>query len=542
MSTSFTATERTVANAALLSHPQTEAVPPRGDRLVEPRIVAITNLPVELLARVTRCMIPDSPFLARPSGSVPHFRIAPAMNGLRNWAQTCKPLYAMVATLRKDNDHFPFAQLAGRAEYEFRRRSEQARQASIERYGVDPEYWEDESLVLRLYASDVEGLIGCKKDLRECADDARTIWIRLGPDAIDASVDLLGGDFAGCTAMRELSLSTEGTLPLALISAFVKDQPSLKLLRLEGRALPAGLFDCLVAAPAFRQIESLVLEITCITPEDFDAMAQAAPYLRRLRFLSVYGAMLSKECCQVLAAALPDFVLLESLQLGRKKGGIDAAGALALVAAARTGGRVTRLGLHNIEDKAAISPVLEALQQYAGLKELAMTGPLDEACAIQLWTFLSGDASCLRALDLENCGLDEQQIKNLAEAMKSSGHLQELRLARQQFTNKGARKLARAIRASTSLLRLSLDDCNMDATTQARSLGAGVARNKSLLELTLLIPGAGKRYADSRASNIAELFEDVARHNSTLLHFGVSSHVVDGWSHGYWAMKQNRMI
>ena len=542
MSTSFTATERTVVNAALLSHPQTEAVPPREDRLVEPRIVAITDLPVELLARVTRCMIPDSPFLARPSGSVPHFRIAPAMDGLRNWAQTCKPLHAMVATLRKDNDHYPFAQLAGQAEYEFRRRSEHARQASIERYGVDPDHWEEQSIVLGLSASDVEGLIRCKKDLREYADKVRTISIRLGRDAIDASVDLLAGDFAGCTAMRELSLSTKEPLPLALISAIVKDQPSLKLLRLEGPALPAGLFDCLVAAPAFRQIESLVLEITSITPEDFDAMAQAAPYLTRLRFLSVYGAMLSKECCQVLAVALPDFVLLESLQLGRKKGGIDAAGALALVAAAKTGGRVTRLGLHNIAGKAAISPVLEALQQYAGLKELAMTGPLDEASAIQLWTFLSGDASCLRALDLENCGLNEQQIENLAEAMKSSGHLQELRLARQQFTDKGARKLARAIRASTSLLRLSLDDCSLDATTLAWRLAAGVARNKSLLELTLLIPGAGRRNANGYVSNIPALFRDAARQSSTLLHFGVSSDVVDGWSHGYWDMKQNRMV
>lgn len=542
MSTSFTAIERTVVNATPLSQPQTEAMPPQEERLAEPRIVAITDLPIELLARVTRCMIPDSPFLARPSGSVPHFRIASAMNGLRNWAQTCKPLHAMVVTLRKDNDHFPFAQLASRAEYEFRRRSDQARQASIERYGVDPEHWEGESLVLQLRASDVQGLVRCKKDLREYAGQVRTISIRLGRDAIGASVDLLAGEFFGCTSMRELSLSTEGPLPLALISAILKDQPLLKLLRLEGPALPDGLFDCLVAAPAFRQIESLVLEITCITPEDFVAMARAAPYLTRLRFLSVYGAMLSKECCQVLAVALPDFVLLESLQLGRKKGGIDAAGALALIAAAKTGGRVTRLGLHNIEDKAAISSVLEALQQYPGLKELAMTGPLDETCAIQLWTVLNGDASCLRALDLENCGLNEQQIKNLAEAMKSSGHLQELRLANQQFTDKGARKLARAIRASTSLLRLSLDDCSLDATTQARSLGAGVARNKSLLELTLLIPDARRRYADRRASNVPSLFRDVASQSATLLHFGVSSDVVDGWSHGYWSMKQNRML
>jgi hypothetical protein len=347
----------------------------------------------------------------------------------------------------------------------------------------------------------------------------------------------LADDFAGCTDVRELSLSTEGPLPLALISAILTVQPSLKLLRLEGPALPDGLIDCLVAAPAFRQIESLVLEIACITPKDFGAMAQAAPYLTRLRFLSVYGAMLSKECCQVLAVALPDFVLLESLQLGRKKGGIDAAGALTLVAAAKTGGRVTRLGLHNIEGKAAISPVLEALQQYSGLNELAMTGPIDEACAIQLCTFLSNDASCLRVLDLENCGLNEQQIENLAEAMKSSGHLQELRLASQQFTDKGARKLARAIRASTSLLRLSLD-----ATTQARTLGAGVARNKSLLELTLLIPDARRLYADRRASNVPALFRDVASQSSTLLHFGVSANVVDGWSHGYWSMKQNRML
>jgi Ran GTPase-activating protein (RanGAP) involved in mRNA processing and transport len=270
-------------------------------------------------------------------------------------------------------------------------------------------------------------------------------------------------------------------------------------------------------------------------------MAQAAPYLTRLRFLSVYGAMLSKECCQVLAVALPDFVLLESLQLGRKKGGIDAAGALALVAAARTGGRVTRLGLHNIEAKAAISPVLEALQQYPGLKELAMTGPLDEACAIQLWSLLTADASCLRVLDLENCGLNEQQIENLAEAMKSSGHLQELRLARQQFTDKGARKLARAVRASTGLLRLTLDDCSLDPTTQARSLGAGIATNKSLLELTLLIPDSERRYADRRTSNIPALFRDAASQSSTLLHFGVSSDVVDGWSHGYWNVIRNRM-
>jgi hypothetical protein len=41
-------------------------------------------------------------------------------------------------------------------------------------------------------------------------------------------VDLLAGDFAGCTGMRELSLSTEGPLPLALISTIIKVLPSLK--------------------------------------------------------------------------------------------------------------------------------------------------------------------------------------------------------------------------------------------------------------------------------------------------------------------------
>jgi hypothetical protein len=180
MSTSFTATERTVVNSTQLSRAQTETVLPQEDRLVEPRIMAITDLPVELLTRVTRCMIPDSPFLARPSGSVPHFRIAPAMDGLRNLAQTCKHLHEVVTVLRKDNDHLPFAQLAARAEYEFRRRSEQARQASIERYGVDPDHWEGESLLLQLHAHNAEDLVRCRKDLREYADQVRTISIRLG--------------------------------------------------------------------------------------------------------------------------------------------------------------------------------------------------------------------------------------------------------------------------------------------------------------------------------------------------------------------------
>jgi hypothetical protein len=202
MSTSFTAIERTVVNAALLSDPQTEAVPLREDRLVEPRIMAITDLPVELLTRVTRCIIPDSPFLARPSGSVPHFRIAPAMDGLRNWAQTCKHLHAVVTALRKDNDHLPFAQLAGRAEYEFRRRSDQARQASIERYGVDPDHWEGESLVLQLHAYDIQDLVRCRKDLRQYAGQVRTISIRLGRDGLAASVDMLAGEFGGCTGVR----------------------------------------------------------------------------------------------------------------------------------------------------------------------------------------------------------------------------------------------------------------------------------------------------------------------------------------------------
>jgi hypothetical protein len=207
------------------------------------------------------------------------------------------------------------------------------------------------------------------------------------------------------------------------------------------------------------------------------------------------------------------------------------------VAAAKSGGKVTRLGLHNIEGKAAIVSVLEALQQYPGLRELALTGPLDQACALQPWSLLSGDASCLCALDLENCGLNEQQMESLAAAIQSSAHLRELRLAREQFTDKGARRLARAIKASTSLLTLTLDDCKLNAIPQAKNLGAGVALNKSLLELNVLLKRGPREYADG----VTDTFSAGVAASSTLLHFGLSEEVRECWPQAMGQIKENRM-
>ncbi len=177
MSTSFPVVKRAMAHSAPSSNPREEAAPTPYDRPATPRLVTPLDLPCELLTRVTRCMIPDSPFLRRPSGSVPHFRIAAAMDGLCNWSQTCKPLHAVVADLRKDSDHLPFRQLAGRAEYEFRHRSEQARQASIARYGIDPVHWEGESLVLQLHASDEHDLASCRNTQTRCGR-SQSAWVR----------------------------------------------------------------------------------------------------------------------------------------------------------------------------------------------------------------------------------------------------------------------------------------------------------------------------------------------------------------------------
>ena len=122
-----------------------------------------------------------------------------------------------------------------------------------------------------------------------------------------------------------------------------------------------------------------------------------------------------------------------------------------------------------------------------------------------------------------------------ARAQERKVRLRELRLARVDISAPVAQFLARALKANSSLLRLTLDDCFMQLA-QARILNSILYESTALREFHLTLDEHG----NPDAHQIARAFAAAAARSSILLQMTMGPTVRDGLAQAQNRLAENR--
>lgn len=268
--------------------------------------------------------------------------------------------------------------------------------------------------------------------------------------------------------------------------------------------------------------------------DQIQMLLQCAAAFGQLKFLTFKAPDLATPLCTTLAQGLASLKRLESLHVGKKDGTLSTNGALALLQAARQGNKITRISLHGLErntlDSEGVS-ALTPLRTYTDLQELALSGALNDVNTSELLDMLADPALHLKALDLEGSELGESTMCALAAVIRSNPGLRELRLAGVDISTPVAKALLHAIKANTSLLRLSFDDCNL-TLSEARRLAPILYESASLREFHLTL----NEHQGEHMRQIARVFSAAAGRSSRLLHMTMGPAMRSGL-----ALAQNRL-
>lgn len=489
---------------------------------------ALHDLPPELLAMIVDRVIPASPYLARPYGeAVGHFPIALAMRTLASWGASCTAAHALMAAVHKDPDRNAFRTLASSASFELLGKTPFARDAAIEQYGIDPaSIANPRALVLQVNSPD--SLERCAKSLQNRASGLQKLHLQLYRDG-DPDLAMLAGALRQCIGLKMLSLhwSTPFPFPMSLLAA-IDALPALRSLLLHGPCLPAELFAQLAGRPAVAELEHLSITTEDLSARSLQALASNAGRLAGLRFLSLDCASLDADACAAIADVCRNLKRLESLEISALGGAVNV---LALIHDLANSTRVTRLGLHRFAvDQGTGAALFRALEQFPKLHELRLSGPLQHAAVRGVPRLLSNSALHLQALDLECNELGEEGVMALAAACQTCPWLHELRLAQVILTEASAVALKQVIAASRGLLKLTLDECEIDNLVQGRSLCDAIETNTMLREFHIYL-----RPVSNNSSVVAELlemmFSSAGEKSSNLLQMTVF-YSFDGTVHG----------
>jgi hypothetical protein len=271
--------------------------------------------------------------------------------------------------------------------------------------------------------------------------------------------------------LRALAVDCGGASAEALTSlaADVASHGSLTRLSLTHARLHApGVLDALVGALLARRVPSLALW-ECTFPD-----APAASLAR----LCAGGALQELSLISSLVAA-DDAPLLR---------GDDAAGAAALAAALAGNaslGSVTLMGVGLWRDAGAAAALLGALTGHPSLRTLKL--PLNAiggdaarrgAAGAALGALVAANAAALTELDVSYCGLGDEGLRPLFEALPANSHLRGLDVRRSVVSARfAARVLAPAVCANRSLAALQAEHF-LDSSAGARAAEADVQRRR----------------------------------------------------------------
>lgn len=512
---------------------ETPAPAPTLAPVIAGRESHLLSLPHELQRLIAQQLVPPSPYLPRPHGSaIGYVPVASAMHALANLAASCSQAFALVAAIRRDPDHENFRYLAGGAEFAVNKESEIARRAVISRYRIDPD--ETSSSPYRLQFNFV-----CAQDLETCALKPDQVAHQIHTLDINCWCDMISEPtrlallIASCTGVQRLRLHFEGPFDATILDA-LRNLPALRTLELHAARFPVDLYVRLAHLAASGTLESLVIEDDAPSCDQIQMLVQCGAVFGQLKFLTFKAPDLATPLCTTLAQALATLKRLESLHVGKKDGRLSPAGALALLQVARQGNKIARFGLHGLEKNTPDSECVSALtplRTYTDLQELALSGALNDVNTSELLAMLADPALHLKVLDLEKNELSESMMCALAAAIRSNPGLCELRLAGVDISMPVAEALLHAIKAEISLLRLTLDDCNMTLSV-ARLLAPILYESAAMREFHL----TPNEHQGEHARQIAKVFSAAAGRSSRLLHMTMGPTMRNGL-----ALAQNRL-
>ncbi len=206
--------------------------------LSSPVLHPLLRLPYELWQVIASYLIMDSPFLKRPGQPTPHFPIASTMRDLGSLSLGSAHLREIVRKLRKEPRFHPWRELAGRALYEFHKKSEVGRQLAIELYGIDPVFptvWPQ--LLNAAVYSPAQSQELCASLERNCQQVQE---LRLNIKS-DRDTEELSRALGRCTHLNRLVLSTNdclsGSFFSSLTSGLRLDSLTIRSASLEAEVL-----------------------------------------------------------------------------------------------------------------------------------------------------------------------------------------------------------------------------------------------------------------------------------------------------------------
>ena len=231
-------------------------------------------------------------------------------------------------------------------------------------------------------------------------------------------------------------------------------------------ALPPALSRTLAEGCVQPSLASLILhQMDMRAPGALDSLVDAVVARPQVTSLGLAGA-LSPAAVPSLARALRDGALRVLLLAGVTLPFLDAAGGTALGDAVRASGvfnSLTLLALPPLE-AAAVAALLGALAGHPSLRALSLNRtPLEEPAAA-LTALLVADAPALKKLELRECGLGEEGLGALLDALPRNSHLRELDIRDNDVPAGFMRaRLIPAVRGNASLRKLLVGNDNADA-------------------------------------------------------------------------------
>jgi hypothetical protein len=329
---------------------------------------------------------------------------------------------------------------------------------------------------------------GMLRELRCCLRGREPVWVEQGSwvrvSALEALLSV-APHLRVCEADVELDDSDAARRALRNEGAFgLLRMPAAKLyLRFSFDATTLSLFADVAAHASLAELQLNGAHFN--VPEVLVAFVDAALSLPRLHTVRLLACGLSPTSAPALARLLGSGALTELTIHNDDQALLDAPAALLLGDALRANTELTALtlnGVYMMSDSAAAATLLGALTGHVSLQRLRFVGGMLVAGPLDIQNFfgalfgalVAANAPALTALSLLYCGMGDEGMRPLFEALPCNTHLRELNCSSNDISAAfAADVLLPAVRANASLRKLQLT-CypELDAARQAEALVA----------------------------------------------------------------------
>lgn len=536
-----------------------------------PTVVASTrpvhwlDLPYEVLDRITRMLVPDSPFpvYLNECKYQPISSTVPTLRVLAKSRLIDKAACDSVARVLMEPGLHEFRLDASMVEYFSRRRhndqvpQQEVRQFCTSRYAIDPEsikavalpqraVWHEtlsttpdghilmngainvrppcsgqsEALALGPIRTqhDVNALAGALHQ-RAAVVHELGIAVFANPDLSNLvgsptqckQLDLsnLAASLSQCNRLSHLVIQIDGPLPASLLDA-MNSLKDLRRIRLMANSFPENLVEQLVKLPASFRLEALELSSKELAASVIEALTLARASFPALRELSLFteGGLLA-TCMPLVksftCAPQSDFSGgMTSLKLSTL-GPIDAQ---QLAQEVRQTDKVRRIGLSLTGSAGENAVVIKDLLNCKNIECLTLSAAIDDATARAIGEALKDKRGGLRELALRRTSLSDAGMAALAEGLQLNRSLREFMLTDTRLTASGVLSLGAALIKNAGLLSFVMKNCPMPPGT-ANLLTMTVAANSTLTNFAWT---GGTLSAQEK-----QLFADAVCKNSALL-------------------------